>query len=86
MVRNTIVSSTVSPMQINTSSLQKLGLLVNSGPFHFKNENNEIVVLLSGNPDEVDKIIRLVIFLYKEMLTMFLRVFKNPLIKKLKNF
>ncbi len=50
----------------------------------FKIEGNEIVVLLSGNPDDVEEIVSLATYLYKEMLEMFLRVFKIPLIKKLK--
>lgn len=52
----------------------------------FKVEDNEIVVLLSGNSDDVDRIVTLAIYLYKEMLAMFLRVFKSPLIKLLRDF
>lgn len=52
----------------------------------FKVDENEIVVLLSGNVDDVDDILLLASFLYKEMLAMFLRVFKCPFIKLLKNF
>lgn len=52
----------------------------------FKIEGDEIVVLLSGNPDDVEGIVLLATYLYKEMLGMFLRVFKIPLIKKLKTF
>lgn len=50
----------------------------------FKVEGDEIVVLLSGNPDDVHIRVQLAEFLYKEMLSMFLRVFKSPLIKSLK--
>jgi hypothetical protein len=53
---------------------------------YFRIEENEIVVLLSGNPDDVDHILSLAIYLYREMLIMFLRVFKNSSIKLLKNF
>jgi hypothetical protein len=48
---------------------------------YFKVENGEIVVLLSGNPDDVDDILMLVEYLYKEQLEMFLRIFKSPSLK-----
>lgn len=53
---------------------------------YFKIEGNEFVVMLSGNSDDVDHILSLAIYLYKEILAMFLRVFKSPLIKELNNF
>ncbi len=45
----------------------------------FEYSQNTINVFLSGNPEDIDEILKLTIFLYKELLSMFLRVFKSPL-------
>jgi Family of unknown function (DUF5677) len=51
---------------------------------YFKLEDGEVIVLLSGNPDDVNEILMLSEYLYKEMLNMFLRIFKNPHLKEFK--
>lgn len=51
---------------------------------YFKVENGSVVVLLSGNPDDVDDILILAEYLYKEMLEMFLRIFKSQSLKTFK--
>lgn len=48
-------------------------------PNYFKQEEKEIVVFLSGNPDDIGQAIALADYLYKEILNMFLRIFKSPL-------
>lgn len=51
-------------------------------PSYFKQEEKEIVVFLSGNPDDIGAVLSLADYLYKEVLNMFLRVFKSPLKKQ----
>jgi len=61
---------------------------INFLDFHkyFKNEGREVVVFLSGNPDDVGEILALLDYLYKELLITFLKAFKNPLIKQFEKY
>lgn len=45
---------------------------------HFKLENSQIVVMLSGDPEKVEHFLRVLIYLYTETLDTFLKIFKNP--------
>lgn len=49
---------------------------------HFKLENSQIVVMLSGDPDKVEHFLRVLIYLYTETLDAFLKIFKSPLRKQ----
>lgn len=54
-------------------------------PRYFKIEEKEIVVFLSGNPEETGKVLALADYLYKEILNMFLKIFKNPSLKVIRS-
>lgn len=49
---------------------------------YFTQKNGEIVVLLSGNPDDTGDVLNLLDYLYKETLDTFLKIFKSPLKNK----
>lgn len=47
---------------------------------YFKKEGSEIVVFLSGNPDETEAMVAFVDYFYKELLGTFLKLFKSSLL------
>jgi hypothetical protein len=49
---------------------------------YFKKEGSEIVVFLSGNPDETEEMVALADYFYKELLVTFLKLFKSPLLSE----
>lgn len=53
---------------------------------YFTQKDDEIVVFLSGNPDDTGDVLNLLHYLYKETLGTFLKIFKSPLKNKLKEF
>lgn len=54
-------------------------------PNYFKQEGREMVIFLSGNPDDINDILDMADFFYKEMLNMFLKIFKSPFKDDFKN-
>jgi hypothetical protein len=53
----------------------------------FKSENGEVVILLSGDPQNTSMVVSICLFLYKEILRQFSKIFRgNPLRKSLKEF